>query len=145
MHLLHSDMSVQRYALFQVIRNPVSFHLPTGCTKVLMSFGADKVVHPKTLIPKDEPIVFVIGAMAHGSVSSVAYDMTRVLLLLFLNLVSCSGELRLHVKHDLHQQLPSLRVRHVLQGLRRCRGNLGNPLTSLTVFAFMISIVLVRC
>lgn len=33
------------------------------------SFHSDNLVKLKDVIPKDEPIVFVVGAMAHGSVS----------------------------------------------------------------------------
>jgi len=33
------------------------------------SFKADLVTDVKTLVPKDDPIVFVVGALAHGSVS----------------------------------------------------------------------------
>lgn len=36
-----------------------------------MSLHADKLVRPRELVPEtDEPIVVVIGAMAHGSVSA---------------------------------------------------------------------------
>ena len=52
-----------------MIKNPVAAHLPTGCMKMKTTFKADVVEDLKTLAPKDEPIVFVIGAMAHGSVS----------------------------------------------------------------------------
>jgi hypothetical protein len=34
-----------------------------------MSFKAEEVVRPISLIPDNEPVVFVVGAMAHGSVS----------------------------------------------------------------------------
>ena len=45
-------------------------HLPVGCKKIGTSFQAPKLTDPKELVPKDEsPIVIVIGAMAHGSVS----------------------------------------------------------------------------
>ncbi|KAK7087185.1 ribosomal RNA small subunit methyltransferase NEP1-like isoform X2 [Littorina saxatilis] len=54
--------------LLKVIKNPVSDHLPAGAKKLVMSFKADEVVAVETLIPKDEPVVLVIGAMAHGSV-----------------------------------------------------------------------------
>ena len=33
------------------------------------SFHTSNLVKVKDLVPKDEPIVFVVGAMAHGSVS----------------------------------------------------------------------------
>ena len=55
--------------LLKVIKNPISDHLPVGCRKVCMSYSADKCVHPRELPVGDEPIVIVIGAMAHGRVS----------------------------------------------------------------------------
>lgn len=54
--------------LLKVIKNPVTDHLPTGCKKVGTSFHSDNLVKLKDVIPKDEPIVFVVGAMAHGSI-----------------------------------------------------------------------------
>lgn len=60
--------------MLQVIKNPVTDHLPVGCQKLVMSFKAPQVVDPKTLILKDEPVVVVIGAMAHGSVSMKNVD-----------------------------------------------------------------------
>lgn len=56
--------------LLKVIKNPINDHLPVGCKKIATSFSAKKVVHPKELVPADDkPVVVVIGAMAHGSVS----------------------------------------------------------------------------
>ncbi|XP_046979634.1 ribosomal RNA small subunit methyltransferase NEP1 isoform X2 [Schistocerca americana] len=52
--------------LLKVIRNPVTDHLPVGCRKVGTSFSADRIVHPRELVPDNEPIVVVVGAMAHG-------------------------------------------------------------------------------
>ena len=57
---------------WQVIKNPVSDHLPAGAKKYVMSFKAD-VIDPKTLIPEDGPVVLIVGAMAHGSVSIYIY------------------------------------------------------------------------
>ncbi|CAD6219232.1 GSCOCG00004870001-RA-CDS [Cotesia congregata] len=54
--------------LLKVIKNPITDWLPAGCKKILMSFSADKIKDPKELVPDDEPIVFIIGAMAHGQV-----------------------------------------------------------------------------
>ncbi|XP_076441459.1 ribosomal RNA small subunit methyltransferase NEP1-like [Babylonia areolata] len=54
--------------LLKVIKNPVTQHLPAGVKKIVMSFKASEVVDPKTLIPADEPVTLVVGAMAHGSV-----------------------------------------------------------------------------
>ncbi|GFO32722.1 ribosomal RNA small subunit methyltransferase nep1-like [Plakobranchus ocellatus] len=55
--------------LLKVIKNPVSDHLPTGCLKVAMSYNADKIIDVRDVAPKEKPAVFVIGAMAHGSVN----------------------------------------------------------------------------
>ena len=52
-----------------MVKNPITDHLPIGCKKIGMSFKAEKCVDPRTLVPSDDPIVFVVGAMAHGSVS----------------------------------------------------------------------------
>lgn len=38
------------------------------------SFHSDNLVKLKDVIPKDEPIVFVVGAMAHGSVSLFTFQ-----------------------------------------------------------------------
>jgi len=51
-----------------VIKNPVENHLPTGCVKIATSFYAD-LVDVRELVPASQPIVFVVGAMSHGSVS----------------------------------------------------------------------------
>lgn len=54
--------------LMKVIKNPVTNYFPPGCKRLCMSFGATEVVMPKAIAPLDEPVVCVIGAMAHGSV-----------------------------------------------------------------------------
>ncbi|KAH0549145.1 ribosomal RNA small subunit methyltransferase NEP1-like [Cotesia glomerata] len=54
--------------LLKIIKNPITDWLPAGCKKILMSFSADKIKDPEELVPDDEPIVFIIGAMAHGQV-----------------------------------------------------------------------------
>lgn len=54
--------------LLKVIKNPVTNHLPTGCRKIGMSFSATNVKHPKDIVPADEPIAIIVGAMAHGQV-----------------------------------------------------------------------------
>lgn len=50
---------------FQVIKNPVTDHLPTGCLKIGTSYHADKIVDVRKLAG-EEPVVLVVGAMAHG-------------------------------------------------------------------------------
>lgn len=59
--------------LLKVIKNPVSDHLPVGCLKILMSFNSNKVQNPRELVPSEEPIAIVIGAMAHGQVNDCYY------------------------------------------------------------------------
>jgi len=55
--------------LLKVIKNPITDHLPTGCTKIGTSFNGT-LVDVKELVPDNSPIVFVIGAMSHGSVNA---------------------------------------------------------------------------
>ena len=54
--------------LLKVIKNPVTDYFPAGCKKILMSYSAKTIVLPKVFVPKDDPIIVVIGAMAHGKV-----------------------------------------------------------------------------
>ncbi|RDD47339.1 Ribosomal RNA small subunit methyltransferase NEP1 [Trichoplax sp. H2] len=54
--------------LLKVIKNPITDHLPTGCRKIGTSFSCDNLTKVNKLVPQDQPIVFVIGAMAHGKV-----------------------------------------------------------------------------
>ncbi|CAG0924495.1 unnamed protein product [Notodromas monacha] len=55
--------------LMKVIKNPITSHFPAGVRKVLMSFSAEKLVKARDLVPADdEPLVIVVGAMAHGKV-----------------------------------------------------------------------------
>nr|CAD7464887.1 unnamed protein product [Timema tahoe] len=55
--------------LLKVIRNPITDHLPVGCRKVGTSFTVNRVINPRELVPVDEPIAIVVGAMAHGQVN----------------------------------------------------------------------------
>ena len=55
------------FSPFQVIKNPVTDHLPTGCLKVGTSFHAGTIVDVRKFA-QDKPVVFVIGSMAHGKV-----------------------------------------------------------------------------
>lgn len=55
--------------LLKVIANPITKHFPVGVRKVTMSFSAKEVINAKEVVPKNnEPIVVVVGAMAHGKV-----------------------------------------------------------------------------
>lgn len=60
-----TDSSIK---LLKVIKNPVTDHLPVGCRKLATSYTATKVVNPRELVPAEDPIAIVIGAMAHGKV-----------------------------------------------------------------------------
>lgn len=53
----------------QVIKNPVQSHFPIGIKKYSTSFHAPKLVDVKDLVPQNESVCMVIGAMAHGAVS----------------------------------------------------------------------------
>lgn len=70
LHKLSIRASNGPHKLLNVIKNPVTDHLPPDCRIVLLSVTgrltsmADLI---KTL-PDDRPIVFVAGAMAHGKV-----------------------------------------------------------------------------
>ena len=57
----------------KVIKNPITDHLPVGCKKLGTSFQSKTLVSPKDLVPENEPIVIVIGAMAHGKVSIICW------------------------------------------------------------------------
>lgn len=53
----------------KVIKNPVSDHFPVGCMKIGTSFSIPSVSDVRELVPSSDPIVFVVGAFAHGQVS----------------------------------------------------------------------------
>eukprot|EP00795_Rhopilema_esculentum_P015310 gene15311-6527_t len=68
LHKLSIQASDGKQKLLKVIKNPITDHLPVGCKKIVMSYNAEKCAHPRDYVPADDPVVFVIGAMAHGSV-----------------------------------------------------------------------------
>ena len=57
--------------LLKAIRNPVTAHLPAGCKKIGTSFTSKKLINPRDLVPEKDPIVIVIGSMAHGKVKII--------------------------------------------------------------------------
>ncbi|XP_073146284.1 uncharacterized protein [Henckelia pumila] len=63
--------------LVQIIQNPVAIHLPVGSHKIGLSSTSSKAVnlweHFDTIVD-DRPLVFVIGAMAHGKIDSEYTD-----------------------------------------------------------------------
>ncbi|KAJ1913310.1 18S rRNA pseudouridine methyltransferase [Tieghemiomyces parasiticus] len=54
--------------LLQVIKNPITDHLPKNCIKLAMSYDAPTVRLSSYLaqLPQDKSIVMAVGAMAHG-------------------------------------------------------------------------------
>ncbi|XP_045151932.1 ribosomal RNA small subunit methyltransferase NEP1 [Echinops telfairi] len=54
--------------LLKAIKNPVSDHFPVGCMKIGTSFSSPVVSDVRELVPSSDPIVFVVGAFAHGQV-----------------------------------------------------------------------------
>jgi len=68
LHKLNIRASNGPVKLMKVIKNPVSDHVPVGCKKVTMSFHSKKLVRPIELVPENEPVVIIVGAMAHGKV-----------------------------------------------------------------------------
>ncbi|XP_038075787.1 ribosomal RNA small subunit methyltransferase NEP1-like [Patiria miniata] len=68
LHKMSISASDGPQKLLKVVKNPVSDHLPTGCKKIGTSFSATKCVNPRELASTEEPVVIVIGAMAHGKV-----------------------------------------------------------------------------
>lgn len=54
-----------------MIKNPVTDHLPVGVKKLATSFSSKKITKCSDLVPETEdPIVIVVGAMAHGSLNT---------------------------------------------------------------------------
>jgi len=57
--------------LLKVIKNPITNHLPVGVRKIATSFSSKQVTKCSDLVPTtDDPIVFVVGAMAHGKLQT---------------------------------------------------------------------------
>jgi rRNA small subunit pseudouridine methyltransferase Nep1 len=59
--------------LLQVIRNPITDHLPERCWKTVCSYNCENLMspqlHAQELLKKEMNILYVIGAMAHGKVA----------------------------------------------------------------------------
>lgn len=80
LHKLNVRAADGNMKLMKVIRNPVTDYLPVGCKKIGTSFTSKKLVNSRDLAPTDQPIVIVIGAMAHGKVSPFPWLSSRGLL-----------------------------------------------------------------
>ncbi|RLM92322.1 hypothetical protein C2845_PM08G22390 [Panicum miliaceum] len=67
----------KREKLLNVVKNPVTRYLPVGAPKIGLSFSAEKSVNLFDYVAKssdDEPLVFVVGAMAHGKIDKEYTD-----------------------------------------------------------------------
>ncbi|KAG2599881.1 ribosomal RNA small subunit methyltransferase nep-1-like [Panicum virgatum] len=67
----------KREKLLNVVKNPVTRCLPVGARKIGLSFSAEKSVNLFDYVAKssdDEPLVFVVGAMAHGKIDKEYTD-----------------------------------------------------------------------
>lgn len=63
--------------LLQMVQNPVTMHLPVGSQKIGLSSTSSKAVNLWKYfdsICNDHPLVFVIGAMAHGKIDNEYTD-----------------------------------------------------------------------
>jgi rRNA small subunit pseudouridine methyltransferase Nep1 len=68
LHKLKIRASDGPEVLLKVVKNPVTLHLPQGCLKLGTSVkGAMTDVNELIpTLPQNEPVVFVVGAHAHG-------------------------------------------------------------------------------
>lgn len=60
-----------------MIKGPVTKHLPVGCQRVGFSHSSQKLVALRDFvatIPDDKPVVFVVGAFAHGHIDVTYTD-----------------------------------------------------------------------
>ncbi|KAG6513276.1 ribosomal RNA small subunit methyltransferase nep-1-like isoform X1 [Zingiber officinale] len=67
----------KREKLLNVIKNPVTRHLPVNSKKIGLSYSSDKLVNLSNYVATasdDAPLVFVVGAMAHGAISKEYID-----------------------------------------------------------------------
>jgi rRNA small subunit pseudouridine methyltransferase Nep1 len=92
--------------LMRVVKQPVSSHLPTSARRVGLSHSAASVHAMSAYVaslPPDVPVVFVVGAMAHGRVS-VSYTDEFISISEFpLSAACCLGRIcnALETKHGI--------------------------------------------
>ncbi|KAJ3436255.1 nep1/mra1 [Anaeramoeba flamelloides] len=65
--------------LLKVIKNPVTKYLPTGCPIIGCSHSSDSLIDLHEFVPKlpKGPIIFILGAMAHGAIDT-SYSETTI-------------------------------------------------------------------
>ncbi|CAD6219129.1 GSCOCG00004817001-RA-CDS [Cotesia congregata] len=77
--LLHTNRvraGNQPVDLLKVIKNPITNYLPANCKKILLSCRAKEFKYPEELVPDNEPVVIVIGAIEQGQVKVDYTDST---------------------------------------------------------------------
>lgn len=113
------------FKTLQVIKNPVTDHLPTGCAKIGTSYHSDELVDIRRLV-REEPMVFVVGAMAHGKVNIQLQSWPAELWHEpFFYTQGWSGLCR---ERSLHQWLPTLSCPDLCQTLHCIWRSLGNSI-----------------
>ncbi|KAF5829785.1 pre-rRNA processing protein [Dunaliella salina] len=63
--------------LLKVIKSPVTKYLPLECTRLGFSWAAEKKVAMHEMVPQlpdNKPVVFVVGAFAHGKIDAPWVD-----------------------------------------------------------------------
>jgi len=70
LHKFHVRANGTSIKLLSVIKNPITNHLPAGCRKVATSCLVGSPIKARELVVDDAPIVFVVGARAHGQVEA---------------------------------------------------------------------------
>jgi len=78
LHKLYIKSSEGGEKLMNVIKNPITDHLPP-CKKIGTSHSAKKIVEINDYVAtnfKSEPVVFVIGCFAHGKITEEIVDET---------------------------------------------------------------------
>lgn len=130
MNINFSHLAVLYSFMVQVIKNPITVHLPTGCRKLGTSFSSDKLVDMEDYA-SDEPVVVVIGAMAHGKVCGgmcigVLLEVIRgvhisqfIIAATILPFVDNAGGGGLHRRGSGHQRIPFVCSTNMHQSLLR--------------------------
>lgn len=67
LHKLSVSAADRPQKLLKVIKNPITDHLPTGCPKFSTSFKGEPL-NASDVLSEERPVVFVIGAIAKGSI-----------------------------------------------------------------------------
>ncbi|KAL3098792.1 hypothetical protein niasHT_024546 [Heterodera trifolii] len=73
LHKLQIRAADSSQKLLNVVKNPVTTHLPVGCRKFLSTLNCPNLVSnmaEKVQPEADEPVVIVVGGIAHGKIST---------------------------------------------------------------------------